>query len=68
MFSLKHVFTGDFSDEHGERFHQEISFIENRYRGKDSPNLMLGAYIDSIIYKKSDVNQARKTYVKRFTI
>ena len=28
------------SDEHGERFHQEISEMENRYKGKPSPSLL----------------------------
>ena len=31
---------GDVSDEHGERFHQDISTIEKRYQGKFSPNMM----------------------------
>lgn len=26
---------GAFSDEHGERFHQEIAIIEKRFKGKD---------------------------------
>lgn len=26
---------GKFSDEHGERFHQDIAIIENRFKGKD---------------------------------
>ena len=25
---------GDVSDEHGERFHQEVKEMENRYQGK----------------------------------
>ena len=25
---------GDVSDEHGQRFHHDISVIENRYKGK----------------------------------
>jgi len=25
---------GDVSDEHGERFHQDISMMEHRYKGK----------------------------------
>ena len=28
------------SDEHGERFHQYISAMERRYRGKWSPNML----------------------------
>ena len=31
---------GAVSDEHGERFHQEIAVMEQRYRGKYSPSMM----------------------------
>ena len=31
---------GDVSDEHGERFHQEIKIIEERYQGNASPAMM----------------------------
>ena len=31
---------GDVSDEHGERFHQDIAAMENRYKGKWSPVLL----------------------------
>lgn len=31
---------GAVSDEHGERFHQDIATMEDRYRGKLSPSLM----------------------------
>jgi hypothetical protein len=31
---------GDVSDEHGERFHQDISLMEKRYQGKYNPNMM----------------------------
>jgi len=34
---------GDVSDEHGERFHQDISLMEHRYKGKWSA-AMLGDY------------------------
>ena len=30
----------DVSDEHGERFHQDIATMENRYKGKCKPNMM----------------------------
>jgi hypothetical protein len=39
---------GAFSDEHGERFHQDISQTEKRYNGKWSPN-MLADYCCSLI-------------------
>ena len=32
---------GDVSDEHGERFHQDISEMETRYQGRFNPNIML---------------------------
>lgn len=31
---------GDMSDEHGERFHQEIARMEKRYQGKWTPNML----------------------------
>ena len=31
---------GDISDEHGERFHQEIAIMEIRYQGRFSPTLV----------------------------
>lgn len=31
---------GDVSDEHGERFHQSIARMENRYKGKWSPAML----------------------------
>lgn len=34
---------GAFSDEHGERFHQDISAIEDRFNGRYTPH-MLGEY------------------------
>jgi hypothetical protein len=31
---------GDVSDEHGERFHQDIAIMEKRYQGKFNPSMM----------------------------
>ena len=31
---------GEVSDEHGERFHQDISEMETRYQGRYNPNMM----------------------------
>ena len=31
---------GDFSEEQGERFHQDISVMENRYQGRWDVNMM----------------------------
>ena len=33
-------YLGDVSDEHGERFHQEIAEMEKRYQGKWNPSMM----------------------------
>ena len=35
---------GSVSDEHGKRFHRDISQIENRYSGKWSPNMLADYY------------------------
>ena len=31
---------GEVSDEHGERFHQEIAAMEKRYQGKWNPSML----------------------------
>ena len=31
---------GDVSDEHGERFHQDIAMMESRYQDRSGPNMM----------------------------
>lgn len=31
---------GAYSEEHGERFHQDISSFEKRYQGKEGPNML----------------------------
>ena len=33
-FTFFHGNLGDISDEHGERFHQDIAVIKKRYKGK----------------------------------
>jgi hypothetical protein len=62
------TFSGDFSDEHGERFHQEISYMEHRYKGKQNTAHMLGSYINSIIHSKSDLEHSRRNYGRKFCI
>ncbi|XP_076547480.1 uncharacterized protein LOC117603039 isoform X2 [Osmia lignaria lignaria] len=47
---------GDVSDEHGERFHQDISVMENRYFAKDSAT-MLADYCWTLIV---DINTPHK--------
>ncbi|KYN36660.1 hypothetical protein ALC56_08451 [Trachymyrmex septentrionalis] len=39
---------GEFSDEHGEHFHQDIVIIEKRFKGKDI-RYMLAEYCWSIV-------------------
>jgi hypothetical protein len=31
---------GKVSDEHGERFHQDIAVMESRYQGHEGPNML----------------------------
>ncbi|UYV69180.1 hypothetical protein LAZ67_6002670 [Cordylochernes scorpioides] len=52
---------GAVSDEHGERFHQDISSMEKRYQGKWSPG-MLADYCWTL---KRDVPQANARYLYR---
>ncbi|UYV83278.1 hypothetical protein LAZ67_23000391 [Cordylochernes scorpioides] len=47
---------GSVNDEHGERFHQDISSMEKRYQGKWSP-VMLADYCWTL---KRDIPQAKK--------
>jgi len=47
------------SNEHGERFHQDISTMERRYQGKWSPS-MLADYCWTL---KRDVPQAKSSTV-----
>jgi len=35
---------GDASDEHGERFHQDISVMEKRFKGKWNPGVLADYY------------------------
>jgi hypothetical protein len=48
---------GNVSDEHGERFHQDISTMETRYQGKRNPS-MLAYYCWTL---KRDALQAEYT-------
>ena len=49
-----HENLGDFSGEHGERFHQDIEPMERRYKGHWA-SAMMGDYIWSLIRQgKSD--------------
>lgn len=56
---------GDFSEEHGERFHQEITDMEDRYRGKD-PVHMLAEYCWTLKRETGDEKYKRARTSKHF--
>lgn len=56
---------GAISDEHGERFHQDISDMEKRYQGKWSPN-MLADYCWTLVRDAPEIKYRRKTSSKTF--
>lgn len=49
----------DVSDEHGERFHQDISNMENRYKGKWSP-AMLADFCWNLMRDQPEATHKRK--------
>lgn len=49
---------GAVSDEHGERFHQDIADIEDRYNGRYNPN-MLGEYCWSLLRDTKAMHKRR---------
>jgi len=54
---------GALSDEHGERFHQDISTMENRHKGKWSP-AMLADYCWTVVRDAPDVEYKRQAKIK----
>lgn len=56
---------GKLSDEQGERFHQEIIQIENRYVGKSKVN-MLSNYCWSLMRETNDDIYKKKRTLKHF--
>lgn len=56
---------GDFSDEHGERFHQDISIMQTRFKGKDIRR-MLGSYCWGLIRDTDRSQHKRKPDSKIF--
>ena len=56
---------GDVSEEHGERFHQDISTMEKRYSGKWNERMM-GDYVWNIIRDSSSAHHSRKTKSIKF--
>ncbi|XP_055312515.1 uncharacterized protein LOC129574472 [Sitodiplosis mosellana] len=55
---------GDYSDEQGERFHQDIAVIEKRFKCKNSAH-MLGEYCWSIC-RDTDPNQHKRKSDRQF--
>src|SRR5258705_1856737 len=49
---------GDLSDEHGERFHQDIAAIQSRYEGKWMPS-MLADYCLTLARESSQVHKRK---------
>ena len=56
---------GDLSDEHGERFHQDVAVMEKRYQGKWNPS-MLADYCWTLSRDRPDTFYTRKSKRKRF--
>lgn len=56
---------GDVSDEHGERFHQDVANIERRYKGKWFPS-MLGDYCWTLLRDEPDAEFKPKITAKHF--
>jgi hypothetical protein len=57
---------GAVSDEHGQRFHQDVAVMEKRYQGKWSVNI-LSDYGWSIIRDVPVTNYKRKSSAKKFS-
>lgn len=56
---------GEVSDEHGERFHQDISLMESRYQGRWSAT-MLADYCWMLQRDVPDASHHRKSSAKKF--
>lgn len=56
---------GDFSDQHGERFHQDIKVMEKRYKGKDFRH-MLGNHCWHLIRDDPSTDWSRKSKLNYF--
>lgn len=56
---------GDFSDEHGERFHQDLATIENRFKGKNTCH-MLAEYCWTLCRDTNTIHKRQQKCI-RFT-
>jgi len=57
---------GEVSDEHGERFHQDIMAMEKRYQGKWTSS-MLADYCWTLKRDVPDAKYRRKSYASTFS-
>ena len=55
---------GDVSEQHGERFHQDIKFMEDRYQGKWDA-AMMGDYVWQLV-RDSDAVHKRQSRSSQF--
>ena len=55
---------GEVSDEHGERFHQEIAIMETRYQGRFNPNMM-GDYCWTLQRESDSSSYKRKSKAQK---
>ena len=58
---------GDFSDEQGERFHQDIKVMEERYQGRWDQH-MRADYSWNLLRDCPDVHHSRKSYKPQFLL
>jgi len=56
---------GEFSDEHGENFHEDILTMEKRYQGKWTSS-MLADYYWTMKTDVPEANYRRKSYAPAF--
>lgn len=56
---------GDVSEEHGERFHQDIATMERRYQGRWD-TAMMGDYVWSLIRKDERIHSRKSRSSKHF--
>lgn len=56
---------GDFSEEQGERFHQDIKVMERRYQGHWNTSMM-GDYCWSLHREVQQATHKRKSYLRSF--
>lgn len=55
---------GDVSDEHGERFHQDVEVIEQRFKGKSIPSMMAD-YCWALVYETTADSYNRQSKRRR---